>query len=59
MDQHEAYAALPIGVEWSSSFGYPGEDGFCEIWRNPHTGTRFEVRRVSREQWEVKELKPS
>jgi len=36
----EARAALPDDAEWSSSFGYPGQGGFAEYYRDPR-GDRF------------------
>jgi hypothetical protein len=30
---HEAAAHLPVDAKWSSSFGYPGEGGYCEYHR--------------------------
>lgn len=38
--QSDAYAQLPKDAVWSSSFGYPGEGGFNEFWRQPD-GTRW------------------
>ena len=30
------------GCKWSASFGYPGEGGYNEFWRDP-TGRRFVI----------------
>ena len=38
----EAAAQLPSGAKWSSSFGYPGEGGYCEYHRTAE-GTRFVI----------------
>lgn len=42
MTYEQALAAMPEGFEWSSSFGYPGEGGYTEFWRNA-AGTRWTV----------------
>lgn len=39
---HEAAEALPAGAKWSSSFGNPGEGGYCEFFRTPE-GKRFQI----------------
>lgn len=38
----EAFASLPNGSVWSSSFGNPGEGGFTEYWRAPD-GKRYSI----------------
>ncbi len=43
MTYTEAYDALPKDAKWSSSFGYPGQGGFTEYWRQPD-GTQWIVK---------------
>lgn len=38
----EASAFLPADTKWSSSFGYPGEGGYCEYHRDP-AGKRYTI----------------
>lgn len=38
----QAYAQLPKDAKWSSSFGYPGEGGFVEFFRQPD-GTVWQI----------------
>ena len=56
MDQANTYegarARLADDAEWTSSFGYPGEGGYCEHWRRPN-GERW---RISNGRWDA--LKP-
>ena len=33
MTYQQATDTLPPGSKWSSSFGYPGDGGYCEFWR--------------------------
>ena len=34
MSRNEAYSLLPADAKWSCSFGYPGEGGFTEYYRD-------------------------
>lgn len=38
--QQHALAQLPTDAKWSCSFGYPGQQGFTEYYRQPD-GTRW------------------
>ncbi len=40
MTKAQAYRALPMNAELSSSFGYPGQDVYDEFWRTPD-GSRY------------------
>lgn len=40
--QSEAFALLPVDAVWSCSFGWPGEGGFNEYYRQPD-GTRWKI----------------
>lgn len=42
MTYDEAVKHLPAGATWSSSFGYRGQAGCTEIWREPD-GTRWRL----------------
>jgi hypothetical protein len=42
MTRNEAYDQLPADAEWSCSFGYPGEPGFVEYYRDPK-GNRYNI----------------
>jgi predicted glycosyl hydrolase (DUF1957 family) len=38
----DAAAHLPTDTKWSSSFGYPGEGGYCEFHRDT-MGKRYTI----------------
>ena len=40
MTYNEIIAQLPADTKWSSSFGYPGEGGYCEYHRDAQ-GKRY------------------
>ena len=42
MTYQQATNKLPEGSKWSSSFGYPGEGGYCDFWRD-RDGKRYQV----------------
>ena len=44
MNNNYATAAksLPADAVWSSTFGTPGDGGYCEYWRQPD-GTRWVI----------------
>lgn len=42
MTYKQVYESLPADAVWSCSFGYPGEGGFVEYFRQPN-GTKWIV----------------
>lgn len=59
MERNEAYAALPAGAVWSCSFGYPGNAGYAEYWREPD-GTRWVIENGlhNPQAWAVRRVPP-
>jgi hypothetical protein len=63
MNASEAYAMLPAGAQWSSSFGYPGEGGYTEYHRTPD-GQLWQITNGSHDlpsfalDWQCKQLEP-
>jgi hypothetical protein len=51
----EAHAFLPSDAKWSSSFGNPGEAGYCEYYRSQ--GERFLIENsCSDDTWSIKKV---
>jgi hypothetical protein len=59
MTKRQAYDQLPADAKWSSSFGYPGEGGFCEYYRDGN-GKRYMIENGSwssdGSEWTMKEI---
>ena len=45
MTYQDAKRLLPAGAYISSTFGYPGEEGYSEFWRSADGASRWEISR--------------